>query len=160
MLQMKFDYNRPAGLRNIREWKCVRTDTQTPAPVPSYKLPRSLRLWWAKNWWKSAFQFVLKILSGNNKGPLLQMYKKYASQTQPRSCQYECKYKIWWNSVYMYLISRYWEETNFWMKYWYQSRAITLLQNLSNNPNLDLNSSNAFAKFGEILSICSEDIER
>ena len=29
-----------------------------------------------------------------------------------------------------------------------------------NNPNLDLVNMNAYKKFGEILSICSQDIER
>ena len=28
------------------------------------------------------------------------------------------------------------------------------------NPNLDLNNINAYTKFGEIISICSQDIER
>ena len=51
MLQMKFDYDRPAGLRDIHVWKCGRTDAQTPARVPYYKLTLSLRLWWAKNVW-------------------------------------------------------------------------------------------------------------
>ena len=53
MLQMKFDYDRPAGLRDINVWKCerthARTDWRTPARFPSYKLIPSLRLWWAKN---------------------------------------------------------------------------------------------------------------
>ena len=38
MLQMKFDYDRPAGLRDIHVWKCGRT----PARVPHYKLTLSL----------------------------------------------------------------------------------------------------------------------
>ena len=29
-----------------------------------------------------------------------------------------------------------------------------------NNPNVDLVNMNAYIKFGEILSICSQDIER
>ena len=29
MLQMKFDYDRPAGLRDIHVWKCGRTDRRT-----------------------------------------------------------------------------------------------------------------------------------
>ena len=29
-----------------------------------------------------------------------------------------------------------------------------------NNPKLDLVNSNAYIKFGEIMSICSQDIER
>ena len=29
-----------------------------------------------------------------------------------------------------------------------------------NNPNIDLVNINAYMKFGEILSICSQDIER
>ena len=29
-----------------------------------------------------------------------------------------------------------------------------------NNPNLDLVNINAYAKFGQISSICSQDIER
>ena len=29
-----------------------------------------------------------------------------------------------------------------------------------NNPNLDVASINAYIKFGEIISICSQDIER
>ena len=57
MPQMKFDYDRPAGLRDINVCKCERThartdgrtDGRTPARVPSYKLIPSLRLWWAKN---------------------------------------------------------------------------------------------------------------
>ena len=42
ILQMIFDYNWPAGLRDIYVWKCKRTDEskdgQMPARVPSYKL--------------------------------------------------------------------------------------------------------------------------
>ena len=53
MLQMKFDYDWPAGHRDINVWKCERTDRrtdgQTLARVPSYKLIPSLRLWWGKN---------------------------------------------------------------------------------------------------------------
>ena len=30
---------------------------------------------------------------------------------------------------------------------------------MCNNPNLDLININAYTKFGEILSICSQDIE-
>ena len=30
----------------------------------------------------------------------------------------------------------------------------------ANNPNVDLVNMNAYIKFGEILSICSQDIER
>ena len=29
-----------------------------------------------------------------------------------------------------------------------------------NNPNIDLVNTNAYTKFGEILSFCSQDIER
>ena len=31
MLQMKFDYNQPAGLKETHVWKCGRTDGQTEA---------------------------------------------------------------------------------------------------------------------------------
>ena len=31
---------------------------------------------------------------------------------------------------------------------------------MSNNPNVDLVNMNAYIKFGEILSICSQDIEQ
>ena len=31
---------------------------------------------------------------------------------------------------------------------------------MCNNPNLDLVDINVYTKFGEILSICSQDIER
>ena len=31
---------------------------------------------------------------------------------------------------------------------------------MCNNPNVDLVNMNAYIKFGEILSICSQDIER
>ena len=56
MLLMKFDYNWPAGNRDINVWKCGRTDgrtdaltdARTPARVQYYKLTLSLRLWWAK----------------------------------------------------------------------------------------------------------------
>ena len=49
MLQMKFDYDRPAGLRDIHVLKCGRMDARTDAGwVPYYKLTLSLRLWWAK----------------------------------------------------------------------------------------------------------------
>ena len=51
MLQMKFDYDWPAGLRDIDVWKCEcthwRREGLTPARVQSYKLIPSLRLWWA-----------------------------------------------------------------------------------------------------------------
>ena len=30
----------------------------------------------------------------------------------------------------------------------------------ANNPNIDLVNNDAYLKFGEILSICSQDIER
>ena len=42
MLKMKFDYGRPAGLRDIHVWKCEQTHGRTPARVPSYKLTKSL----------------------------------------------------------------------------------------------------------------------
>ena len=48
MLQMKFDNNRLAGLRDIHSWKCGRTHGRTPARVPSYKLILILLLWRAK----------------------------------------------------------------------------------------------------------------
>ena len=38
MLQMTFDNDPPAGLRDIHVWKCGRTDGRTPARVPSYAL--------------------------------------------------------------------------------------------------------------------------
>ena len=48
-------------------------------------------------------------------------------------------------------------------KFWRKSRAITLVQNvrkmMCNNPNVDV-IMNAYIKFGEILSICAQDIER
>ena len=31
---------------------------------------------------------------------------------------------------------------------------------MSNNPNIDLNNVNVHTKFGQILSVCSEDIEQ
>ena len=31
---------------------------------------------------------------------------------------------------------------------------------MCNNPNLDVGNMNAYIKFGETLSICSQDIER
>ena len=53
MLLMKFDNIQTAGVWDIHVWKCERTDaradTRTPARVPSYKLPQSLRLRWANN---------------------------------------------------------------------------------------------------------------
>ena len=53
MLLMKFDYDWPAGFRDIHVWKSGRTDAhtdgRTPAWVPYYKLTLSLRLLWAKN---------------------------------------------------------------------------------------------------------------
>ena len=44
-----------------------------------------------------------------------------------------------------------------------ESRAITLVQMakmMCNNPNVNLVNMNAYIKFGEILSICSQDIEQ
>ena len=39
--------------------------------------------------------------------------------------------------------------------------SVTNLRHLTgNSPNLDLVNINAYIKFGEILSICSQDIER
>ena len=49
------------------------------------------------------------------------------------------------------------------MKFWCKSRATTLVQMseiMRNNPNLYLVNMNAYIKFDEILSICSQDIER
>ena len=46
---MKFDYDRPTGLRDIHVWKCERTHAVTPARVPSYKLTESVRLSRARN---------------------------------------------------------------------------------------------------------------
>ena len=43
MLLMKFDYNWPAGLRDIHAWKCGRMDGRR---LESHTI--SLRLWWAK----------------------------------------------------------------------------------------------------------------
>ena len=50
-------------------------------------------------------------------------------------------------------------ETKFWLK----SRAIILVQMrkmMCDNPNVNLVNMNAYIKFGEILSISSQDIER
>ena len=62
------------------------------------------------------------------------------------------------------ILSRCRAETKFWPKFWHQSRVVTLLQMRKkmwfNNPNLDLVNINAYTKFGEILSVYSEDIER
>ena len=48
-------------------------------------------------------------------------------------------------------------------KFWRKSRAITPGTNvprmMCNNPMLDLVNINAYIKFDEILSICSQDIE-
>ena len=49
MLQLKFDSDQSAVLRDIHVWKCGQTDGRTLARVPTYKLTLSLRLWWAKN---------------------------------------------------------------------------------------------------------------
>ena len=38
--------------------------------------------------------------------------------------------------------------------------ATNLRKMINNNPNLDIVNMNAYTKFGEILSICSQDIER
>ena len=39
--------------------------------------------------------------------------------------------------------------------------SVTNKQNMEgSNPNIDLININAFTKFGEILSICSQDIEQ
>ena len=58
------------------------------------------------------------------------------------------------------LFSRYQTETKFWRK----SRAITLVQicekMIRHTPRPDLVIMNAYIKFGEILSICSQDIEQ
>ena len=44
-----------------------------------------------------------------------------------------------------------------------KSRAITLVKNVGkmngNNPKVDLVNMNAYIKFGENMSICSQDIE-
>ena len=49
------------------------------------------------------------------------------------------------------------------MKFWNKSRAMTLVQMLAkmmcSNPNVDLVNMDAYIKFGEILSICSQDFE-
>ena len=50
------------------------------------------------------------------------------------------------------------------MKFWRKSRTITLLQMSEkmtcNNPKLDPVNMNAHIKFGENMSVSSEDIER
>ena len=50
------------------------------------------------------------------------------------------------------------------MKFWHKSRNITLVQNVGkmtcNIPKLDLAKINAYIKFGEILPVGSQDIER
>ena len=49
-------------------------------------------------------------------------------------------------------------------KFWRKSSAITLGKNLQKmtctDPKIDVVNINAYLKFGEILSICSQDIER
>ena len=45
MLQMKFDYNQPAGLWDIHVWKCGRTDRRR---LESHTIS-SQWAWWAKN---------------------------------------------------------------------------------------------------------------
>ena len=50
------------------------------------------------------------------------------------------------------------------MKFWRKSRAITLVpikkKITCNDPRLDLVNINAYIKFGENMSTCSQDIER
>ena len=46
---MKFDYDRPTGLRDVYIWNCERTHAGTPARVPSYKLTESVWLSRARN---------------------------------------------------------------------------------------------------------------
>ena len=64
----------------------------------------------------------LKLNSDFNQG--LQLYQKFTKnnrwQSQARSCQCWCAYKIWSDSVNLF--SRYWAET----KFWHKSRIITL----------------------------------
>ena len=51
---------------------------------------------------------------------------------------------------------------------WYRNSASIKVHNsgtnvrkmMCNNPNVDLVNMNAYIKFGEILSFCSQDIER
>ena len=45
------------------------------------------------------------------------------------------------------------------MKFLSQSRAVTPSK-FCNNPKLDLVNDDVHTKFGQILSICSQDIER
>ena len=51
---------------------------------------------------------------------ITKVQKNDMQKSQPWSCQYQCIYKIKWNSIHLF--SRYWME----MKFWRQSRAITL----------------------------------
>ena len=49
------------------------------------------------------------------------------------------------------------------MKIWCKSTQYLLYKGVKmmcNNPNIDLVNMNAYIKFGEILSTCSQDIER
>ena len=47
----------------------------------------------------------------------------------------------------------------FWCKSRGHNSDINVGKMISNNPNVDLFNMNAYIKFGEILSICSQDIE-
>ena len=62
MLQIKFGYNRPAGLGDIHVRKCGRTHGRTPAPVPSYKLTL---------WAFGSGELIIKFIIDNRvKGPV------------------------------------------------------------------------------------------
>ena len=64
-------------------------------------------------------------------------------------------YKIWRNSIVLYILSRNEILTSI-----NGHNCVMNLQNMTdNNPNIDLVYINAYSKFGQILSICSKDIE-
>ena len=58
------------------------------------------------------------------------------------------------------LYSRYSTETKVWRKFRNHNSVTNVTKMTCNNPLSDLVNNNAFIKFYEILSICSQDIER
>ena len=110
-------------------------------------------------------QFVLKILSGNE---VLTTIKGHNSGTNLRKMTgkspnldlVNINYYIKFGeilSICGQLIERK-------RKSWHKSSVIILLQlskkMTANNPNLDRINANAYMKFGEIMSICSQYIEQ
>ena len=83
--------------------------------------------------------------------------KNNVQQSQCRSCQYECIYKIL--VKFCQFVLKILSENKILAKTKGHNSGTNVQKMMCNTQNVYLVNMNAYIKFGKILSICSQDIE-